>query len=354
MGLIASAIAIISRAMKTHHACWRYAASHRLVICVVNGLLVFFLSLVSSQAQDPEKLVIGHSNLRNDIAALWVPKDLGIFRKHGVDATVVLITGGARMTQALLSGSAPMAFTGATPVVTAVGGGADSVLILGINNKLTYDIWAKADIKKPDELKGKTIGISGFGSSSHVASFLMLQHFNLDEKRDRITFVAIGDEPTRAQAVLAGRIDATLMDASISGQIKGKGPTYLGNLEQLGVPFVNNALVTTRSFLKERGKISEAVVRAIVEGNAFILNPANRSTVTNIVAKYLRLSADDAKQAYEDLIPKVERRPYPNLDAIKATIQIMGARNPKIAQLKTEDIVDTSILRRLDQSGFIR
>ena len=354
MGLIASAIAIISRAMRTHRACWRCAGSHRLLFYLVTGVLVFFFSLASSQAQDPEKLVIGHSNLRNDIAALWVPKDLGIFRKHGVDATVVLITGGARMTQALLSGSAPMAFTGATPVVTAVGGGADSVLILGINNKLTYDIWAKADIKKPEELKGKTIGISGFGSSSHVASFLMLQHFNLDEKRDRITFVAIGDEPTRAQAVLAGRIDATLMDASISGQIKGKGPTYLGNLEQLGVPFVNNAQVTTRAYLKDRAKTSEAVVRAIIEGNAFILNPANRSTVTNIVAKYLRLSADDAKQAYDDLIPKVERRPYPNLDAIKAAIQIMGARNPKIAQMKTEDIVDTSILRRLDQSGFIR
>lgn len=308
----------------------------------------------SPRAQELDKLVIGHSNLRNDIAALWVPKELGLFRKHGVDATIVLITGGARMTQALLSGSAPMAFTGATPVVTAVAAGADSVLILGINNKLTYDIWAKAEIKKPDELKGKTIGISGFGSSSHVASFLMLEHFKLDEKRDKITFVAIGDEPTRAQALLAGRIDATLMDASISSQIKGKGPTYLGNLEQLGVPFVNNAVVTTRGFLKERAKTAEAVVRAIVEANGYMLDPANRASVTNIVAKNLRLTGDDAKLAYDDLLPKVERRPYPNLDAIKATIQIMGARNAKIASLKTEDIVDTSILRRLDQSGFIR
>lgn len=314
----------------------------------------FLLGSATLRAQELEKLVIGHSNLRNDIAALWLPKELGLFRKHGLDATIVLITGGARMTQAMLSGSAPMAFTGATPVVTAVGAGADSVLILGINNKLTYDIWAKAEIKKPDELKGKTIGISGFGSSSHVATFLMLQHFNLDERRDKITFVAIGDEPTRAQAVLAGRIDATLVDASISGQIKGKGPTYLGNLEQLGVPFVNNALVTTRTFLKERAKTAEAVVRAIVETNGFILNPTNRATVTNILAKNLRLGADDARHAYDDLIPKVERRPYPDLDAIRATIKIIGDRNPKIAQLKTEDIVDTSILRRLDQSGFIR
>jgi NitT/TauT family transport system substrate-binding protein len=353
-GLIHRQIAIISGPMKFDRAWRNKVTKYRWIFCVTIGLAAMFLSPSSSDAQEPEKLVIGHSNLRNDIAALWVPKELGLFRKHGVEATVVLITGGARMTQAMLSGSSPMAFTGATPVVSAVGGGGDSVLILGINNKLTYDIWARAEIKKPEELKGKTIGISGFGSSSHVASFLMLQHFNLDEKRDRITFVTIGDEPTRAQAVLAGRVDATLMDASISGQIKGRGPTYLGNLEQLGVPFVNNALVTTRSFLKERPKTAEAVVKVIVEGNAFILNPANRSTVTNIVAKNLRLSGEDAKHAYDDLIPKVERRPYPNLDAVKAAIQIMGVRNPKIAQLKTEDIVDTSILRRLEQSGFIR
>ena len=88
-------------------------------------------------AQELEKLAIGHSNLRNDIAALWIPKDLGIFCKNGLDANIVLITGGQRMTQALLSSSAPLGFTGATPVVTAVAGGADTVMILGINNKLT-------------------------------------------------------------------------------------------------------------------------------------------------------------------------------------------------------------------------
>ena len=85
------------------------------------GLATIFHSAVSIHAQEPEKLVIGHSNLRNDIAALWVPKELGLFRKYGIEATIVLITGGARMTQALLSGSAPMAFTGATPVVTRGG-----------------------------------------------------------------------------------------------------------------------------------------------------------------------------------------------------------------------------------------
>ena len=260
-------------------------------------------------AQELERVFVGHSNIRNDIAALWVPKELRIFRKHGLDADIVLITGGVRMTQAILSGSAPMGFTGATLVASAVAGAGDSVLVLGITNRLTYDIWAKPEIKRPEDLKAKTLAISSFGSSSHVASFLMLQHLKIDEKKDRITFLAIGDEPTRAQALIAGRIDATIVDPSVSAPLKERGFPYLGNLQQLGVPFVNNALVSTWRYLKEHPRTAEAVVKSIVEGNAYMLNPANRAKVTEILGKYLRLREKEAEKAYEDLLPKVESKP---------------------------------------------
>jgi len=322
----------------------------------LSWILTLPLILASQTAwtQELEKVVVGHSNIRNDIAALWVPKDLGIFRKNGLDVNVVLITGGVRMTQAILSGSAPMGFTGATLVASAVAGGSDAVLMLGITNRLTYDIWAKPEIKRPEDLRGKNLAVSGFGSSSHVASFLMLQHFKLDENKDKITFLVIGDEPTRAQALIAGRIDATIVDPSVSGPLKEKGFSYLGNLQQLGVPFVNNALVSTRKYLKEQPRTAEAVVRSIVEGNAFMLNPANKPKVAGILAKHLRLEAKESEKTYEDLIPKVERKPYPSMEAVKATIQVMGLKNPKIAALKADDLVDVSILQKLEQSGVVR
>jgi NitT/TauT family transport system substrate-binding protein len=320
--------------------------------------LVLALPLIScfqiALAQDLEKVVIGHSSMRNDIAFLWVPQQLGIFRKNGLDPTIVFIPGGVRMIQAIVAGSALGGSVGATLVTSAVAGGADAVMVLGITNRLTYDIWARPEIKRPEDLKAKTLAISGFGSSSHLASFLMLNHFGLDEKRDGITFLAIGDEPTRAQALLGGRIDATIVDPSVSGPLKERSFSFLGNLEQLGVPFVNNSFATTRRYLKEHPRTVEAIVKSIVEGNAYMLNPANRTTVAGILAKNLRISQKDAEKAYEDLLPKVERKPYPSMDAVKATIQIMGLRNPKIAQLKPEDLVDVSILKRLEQSGFVR
>src|SRR6478736_1593383 len=189
--------------------------------------------------------------------------------------------------------------------------------------------------------------------SAVLAAFLMLKHFGLDEKRDGITFLVVGDEPTRVQALITGRIDATIVDPSVSAPLKERNFSYLGNLQQLGVPFVNNSVATTRRFVKEHPRTVEAIVKSIVEGNAFMLNPVNRRAVTDILGKHLRISQKEAESAYEDLLPKVERKPYPNMDAVKATIQVMGLKNPKIAQLKAEDLVDVSILQRLEQSGFV-
>ena len=324
----------------------------RVILTAIVGLVLSGI-LRAASAQDLEKVVIGHSSLRNDIAFLWVPQQLGIFKKYNVDPTIVFISGGVRMIQAIVSQSAAAGSTGAALVSSAAGGGADTVMILGITNLLTYDIWAKAEIRRPEDLKNKIIAISGFGSSSHVASYLMLNHLGLNEKRDGITYLVVGDEPTRAQALITGRIDATIVDPSVSAPLKEKGLSYLGNLQQLGVPFVNNSLATTRRFLREHPRAAEGIVKTVVEGNAYMLNPANRQTVTSILGKNLRMTAKDADKAYDDLIPKVERKPYPNMQAVKATIQVMGLSNPKIAQLKAEDLVDVSILRKLDQTGFI-
>lgn len=257
------------------------------------------------------------------------------------------------MIQAIVSASVPMGLAGATTVASAVAGGADAVMILGLTNRLTYEVWARPEIRRPEELKGRSLAISSFGSSSHIASFLLLQHFKLDERRDRITFLTIGDEPMRVQALINGRIDATVVDPSVSAPLREGRFTYLRSLQRLGVPFVNNALISTRRYVSQNPRVVEAVVKAIVEGNAYILNPANRARVTEILAKHLRLNARDAERAYEDLLPKVERRPYPSMEAVRAIIQVMGLRNPRIAQLKAEELVDVSILHHLDQSGFI-
>ena len=127
--------------------------------------VALMLTLRIGWAQELEKVVIGHSSLRNDIAFLWVPQQLGIFKKYGLEPTIVFIPGGVRTIQAIVGGSAVAGSVGATLVSSAVAGGSDAIMILGITNRLTYDIWAKPEIKRPEALKNKSLAISGFGSS---------------------------------------------------------------------------------------------------------------------------------------------------------------------------------------------
>ena len=321
--------------------------------CLLVLLLIASSALPAWGQPALTKVDIGHSNFRNDIAALWVPKEVGIFAKYGLDVTTVLVEGGRQMTQAILSGSIPIGSTGVPTVASSVAAGGDAVIILGITNKITFDVWAKPEIKAPADFKGKVFGVSGLGATSHTATFILLRHYGLDPVKDRITFLAVGDEALRAQALLGGRIDVTVIDPSVAGPVRDRGFSFLGNMEKLGIPFINNTMVSTRKYLKEQPKTAESVVKAIVEGNAYILNPANRKIVTEILAKNLRLDPEKAEAAYRDLLPKVERKPYANLDAIASTTQILGESNPKIAQLKPEQLVDLSILKRLDQEGFI-
>ena len=315
---------------------------------------IAFLLLISvfSLAGETEKVTIINSSVTPHNLVFLVPKELGLYKKYGVEVDVVQVTGGLSM-RTLASGYAPLAFTGSTLAITTAQAGLDVVIILGITNRLNYDIWARPEIKIPGALKGKKFAIATFGGPSHTAAVLMLKYFKLDDKRDGIAFLTIGSEPARVQALLSGSVDATVSDPSVAAVLKEKGFSYLGNFADLGIPVTGNTMVSTKRYVRENPAVVEAVIKATVEGIAYILNPVNRSHVTAVLAKHLRLSDERARNGYDNVIRLLEKKPYPSMEAIRRTIETMATWNPKASQLKAEDIVDVSILTKLDQAGFI-
>lgn len=317
-------------------------------------LSIAFLVLITALllGGEPEKVTIINSSLTPHNLVFLIPKELDLYKKYGVDVDVVQVTGGLSM-RTLVSGYAPLAFTGSTLAITTAQAGFDVVIILGITNRINYDIWARPEIKIPGALRGKKFAIATFGGPSHTAAVLMLKHFKLDDKSDGIAFLTIGSEPARVQALLSGTVDATVSDPSVSGVLKEKGFSYLGNFADLGILVTGNTMVSTRRYVRENAGMVEAVTKATVEGIAYILNPANRSHVTTVLAKHLRLSDERARSGYDGVIRLLERKPYPAMEAIKRTIETMATWNPKASQLKADDIVDVSILTKLDEAGFI-
>jgi NitT/TauT family transport system substrate-binding protein len=220
---------------------------------------------------------------------------------------------------------------------------------MGVTNTLAYDIWASPSIKTPQDLKGKTFAIATFGGPSHNTTMLALKHFRLDEKRNEIKLRVIGSASARVQALISGAVDATVVDSPLAAPLRAKNFTRLGSFQDLGIPFAGNALVTTRRYIKEARHNVTAIVQATLEGIAYIHDPKNRAKVVDVLAKNMRLAAEDAEIAYRDyLLPMVQLRPYPDMKALQSTIDVLSVSSPKVASLKPADIVDLSFLSRVE------
>src|ERR1051326_6072171 len=175
------------------------------------ALLVFFFSLSTAHAQEAKKIKIGYPAIASNQIHIWVAKDAGLFRRHGLDAEVVFFRGGQLATQALVAGDPPIVNIGT--VVQAGLQGHDIVLIASSESAYNYSIVARPGIAKIEQLKGKRVGISGFGSASHNASLILLKKFNLEPNKD-VAVVVAGPTSDRLSAVEGGRIEATVLTAS--------------------------------------------------------------------------------------------------------------------------------------------
>ena len=314
------------------------------------------ISLSSISAAEPlDRVFIAYSAISSHNAIFWISKELGLYRKYGFDVDIVLIGSGGRglTTQAIVSGSAPLGFTSSALIISAAANGADTVIVMGVTNTLAYDIWALPSIKSPQDLKRKTFGIATYGGPSHNTTLLALRHFGLDEKRDEIKLRVIGSASARVQALVAGAIDATVVDSPLAGPLRTKNFTRLGSFQELGIPFAGNALVTTRRYIKEARRTVAAIVKATLEGIAYIHDPKNRVRVVGVLAKNMRLPQTDAELAYRDyLVPMVELRPYPDMQALQSTIDILSVTSPKVGAIKPDDIVDLSFLKSIESTDY--
>ena len=316
------------------------------IVCLTLQFSQFSLRSALS-AELSNKIFIAYSAISSHNTIFWISKELGLYRKYGVDADIVLIGSGGRglTIQAIVSGSAPLGFTSSALIISAAANGADTVIVMGVTNTLAYDIWTSPSIKSPQDLKGKIFGIATFGGPSHNTTLLALKHFGLDEKRDAIRLRVVGSASARVQALVAGAIDATVVDSPLAGPLRAKKFTRLGSFRELGIPFAGNALVTTRRYIKEARPNVTAIVKATLEGIAYIHDPKNRAKVVGVLAKNMRLPQEDAELAYRDyLLPMVELRPYPDMQALQSTIDILSVTSPKVNTIKPDDIVDLSFL----------
>ena len=316
------------------------------------AILIFVLSAFiyaqAAQAQDLKKIKIGYPAISYNQIHIWVAKDAGLFRKHGLDAEIIFFRGGQMATQALVAGDPPIVNIGT--VVQAGLQGHDLVLIGSSENAYNYSVVARPGTARIEQLKGKRLGVSGFGSASHNASLILLKKFNLEPNKD-VALVVAGPTSDRLSAVDAGRIDATLLTPSELPRSRKQGLVEVYDLADLGIEVQGNGFATSRSFIKNQRDTVLSALKGYVEAIHYIHR--NRDETRKIVAKYLRLTDPEVLDAtYTAFVKTVSKRPAPTLKGIQFLLDEVAGKMPNAKSAKPEQFVDLSLLQQLEKEGF--
>jgi NitT/TauT family transport system substrate-binding protein len=329
--------------------------SSRLVKIVFLSICLVFTGVAVQAQAAPTQLLVGQTFVNAVPTGFWIGMEQGFFKKHGLDLKIIHFRGNPIGTQALLTGSIPILMAGPHSAVAARAGGADLVEFATVAPAMPYLIVTRKDIKSPEELKGKMFGVSGTGlSASYIGAIIGLRHLGLDVKRDKIALIATGNETDRHIALSQGMLAGSVFDRLYKPSIEKDGYPIIADLGALGIPWEHDVLLSTGKFLKEQPKTVESLLKGLIEANAFILNTANKEIVKKTIVKHLGPKMGDGSVAYDQITALwIKTRPYPNKKGIQSIIDEVKLINPAVAKLNIDDFVDDSILKRIDQSGFI-
>jgi ABC-type nitrate/sulfonate/bicarbonate transport system substrate-binding protein len=284
-------------------------------------------------------------------SVVWVAQETGLFQKHGINTQLVYVSAGSRAMNALLAGETPILFSAGSPAVSAALGGARVKIIMGLLNVFPYYVVSAKAISQVEQLRGKRIGISRFGSSGHAAAVYALRRFNLEPGRD-VALLQIGGGAERIAALQANAVQATLLTSPQELLAKKMGFNVIADLAQLGIPFVHSAVVTRDEVIAQQPELLNAFARAVAEGLHFIKTKP-RETL-KIFAKYFRTNDMEALQdSYDEYTRQLQRLPYVETKAMQTVLQTLGESQPAALKAKPEQFIDHSTLQKLERSGFL-
>jgi ABC-type nitrate/sulfonate/bicarbonate transport system substrate-binding protein len=310
--------------------------------------LLFGVALTHSGAVAADKLVALYSARVMSQAMPWIGQEAGLFKKYDLDLQLVYVGGGPPA--AALAGDSEVTLVGASSIVRPfVQGNKDLVFIGAIKNILTHSILAKPDIKRPEALKGKKIGVTRIGSNPHYFAVQALRHFGLDS-RD-VAFIQAGGAPETLAALVSESIDAAVLTAPTDSQAIALGYHYVVYGPDLHIPYAATTLVTRRSIIAKRGPVLGRFMRVMAEASKIL--HTDKEFTYRVLAKQLRL--DDRKileASYNGEIKALEPKMMIRPDAIQSTLDEIAPSEPRAKNVKPQELIDTRYLDEMEKSGF--
>jgi NitT/TauT family transport system substrate-binding protein len=317
-------------------------------------LVSFFVVMppcVFAQTASLKKIHVGVPAISMGNIIIFVTKEAKLFEKHGLDAEPVVMQGSGIVSRALVAGSVAIAPVATPTVMNAVLAGSDMVILSHTMPGVVQALMVRADIKRDEDLKGKTIGVTTFGSLTDFLVRYLAKKRGLNPDKD-FALLQIGADPERLIALRQGKIQAATLSHPAFILAQRAGFNVLWDFFK-DVDYPWSEIATTRAQIQRDRDLVMRYMRAHLEGIA--LFKKDPEFAKRVIKKMLRLDDDSLAQESWEMFAKYRlAAPYPNIKGMKTSYEYVALTRPEVSKHKPEEFVDASFVEELDKSGFIK
>ncbi len=309
-------------------------------LCLLLLLISLMFGAVPVAAQ-LTPLKVGHNSF-TDESVLYLGRDAGLFKKHGIHLELIFIPGGSLSMQALIGKSLDLLLSGGTPFVYAQLKGADLKIIAGLVNKMPYAFVARENINSAEQLKGKKVGISRFGSNTDFVVKLALTEMGLQPKKD-VQIIQAGGSDARMVALRTGAIDATVLTPELAMITHRFGSRTLLDFVEKGMEYQHIALMGRSDFLKSQTEPVKRFMRGYLESIQYYFTHRDEA-----IKKGLQLIKSDDRQigefSYDYRVKILPRDGKPTFKGMQLVLDAAAEDDPKAKSLNPQQLIDLSFL----------
>jgi len=325
-----------------------------LIFTIVLSILMIF-SFSKSMAFAADRIRVGLSSFTPINAALWIAEEKGLFKKYGIESEVVLIGGAsAGGVSSLIAGDVQFLGGGGGGLISAALGGADVIMIGSIVNKGVQRVVARSDIRRPEDLRGKKIGITRLGAASHLVLLIMLRNWNMTP--NDVQTLQVNSSPAMMAALEKGGIDAAVLTEPTFFFADDQGYRTLADLADMDIYYLHSMIDTTRAYLRTHRDLALRFMKGYVEGIAYFKK--NRKESIDVLARKLRTAPAQTKYLERShalyTSGYFENAPYVSLKGVTTLLDFYSKDNPRARGANPQSFFDNSLVKELDDSGFIK
>ncbi len=315
----------------------------------------FFLHAGMTYAAEPSglrKIRAAITSISGSMSPAWAAHESGIFAKHGLQVEVVAMPSGLQGINTLAAREVDFVHIAGGTTAGAAVGGLDVKIIATLVGTLVLNLVVRPEIEKPEQLRGKSIGISRYGTSLHTGARIALRHFGMEAGKD-VAIAEIGAGEWIVSAIQGGRIHGGVFGYPATSRALKLGNRLMLHLPTLNIAYAANGVSTRGEIIRNDPDLVRRYLAAVVEASA--LMKKNRAFSFNVFRKYLRTDdADLLTETYDVQIVKyLLKIPLPTVDAVRAVIDELAERNPKAKDQDPSRFFDDRFVRQLEANGFI-